>query len=186
MNFEPEPPQKSARTGDRDAIGALWREHRSWVAAVLFAHMPRGAELDDLLQEVATIVVEQIVTLRDPDKLRPWLRTVAINVAKGYARRDVTKRRAIRPFGEGEEEWIPDRRGSAQLAASAELQNLLLRLQSLPPEYSEPLLLQSMNGMSQKQIAAALGVPETTVETRLARARRALREQTENKHSAQH
>jgi DNA-directed RNA polymerase specialized sigma24 family protein len=33
-----------------------------------------------------------------------------------------------------------------------------------------------VRGLSQKQIAATLGLPETTVETRLARARRLLRE----------
>ena len=47
----------------------------------------------------------------------------------------------------------------------------------LHPDYREPLLLRSLHGMSQRMIASTLGVPGTTVETRLARARKMLREE---------
>ena len=43
----------SAITGDRDALRAVWAEHRRWVAAILLAHKPRQADLEDLLQTVA-------------------------------------------------------------------------------------------------------------------------------------
>lgn len=50
------------------------------------------------------------------------------------------------------------------------------QLSRIPPLYAEPLILQSMRGLSQRQIAELLDVPETTIETRLARARRMLRQ----------
>jgi DNA-directed RNA polymerase specialized sigma24 family protein len=46
----------------------------------------------------------------------------------------------------------------------------------IPPIYAEPLLLQSTQGLTQRQLATLLDVPETTIETRLARARRMLRQ----------
>jgi RNA polymerase sigma-70 factor (ECF subfamily) len=49
----------------------------------------------------------------------------------------------------------------------------------LPEEYREPLLLRCVRGMSYKQIADLMGVPVTTIETRLARARRMVREELE-------
>jgi RNA polymerase sigma-70 factor (ECF subfamily) len=49
----------------------------------------------------------------------------------------------------------------------------------LPEHYREPLLLRAVRGMSYRQIADTLGVPITTVETRLARARRMLRDELE-------
>jgi RNA polymerase sigma-70 factor (ECF subfamily) len=45
----------------------------------------------------------------------------------------------------------------------------------LPPEYREPLLLRCLRGMSYRQIGEVLDLPVTTIETRLARARRMIR-----------
>jgi RNA polymerase sigma-70 factor (ECF subfamily) len=48
---------------------------------------------------------------------------------------------------------------------------------SLPVAYREPLLLRCVRSMTYQQIGDVLGLPVTTVETRLARARRMLREE---------
>ncbi|MBI3818777.1 MAG: sigma-70 family RNA polymerase sigma factor [Planctomycetes bacterium] len=184
MTDLPGAPFDLARAGDREAMSALWREHRGWLAATLHAHMPRSAELEDLLQEVAAILVEQIVTIRDGAKLRPWLRTVAINVARTSARRDVARRGTTRPLDEIDEQWATGR-DSAVDSAGVELQETLAALDALSADYKEVLLLQCIRGMSQKEIASTLGVPETTVETRLARARRMLRERTAAKRTLQ-
>jgi RNA polymerase sigma-70 factor (ECF subfamily) len=53
---------------------------------------------------------------------------------------------------------------------------MLALLERLPSQFAEPLLLQATQGLSQRQLAQLLGVPETTVETRLARGRRMLRQ----------
>ena len=58
-----------AIAGDATACGDLWRCYRRFVGAVLLAHMPRQADLDDLLQEVAVRVCEGIRSLRDPASL---------------------------------------------------------------------------------------------------------------------
>jgi len=46
----------------------------------------------------------------------------------------------------------------------------------LPDGYREPLLLKCVQDMSYKQIGAVMGLPDTTIETRIARARKMLRE----------
>ena len=48
--------------------------------------------------------------------------------------------------------------------------------QRLPDSYREPLMLRAVHGMRGKHIAAILNLSEATVETRIARARRMLRE----------
>jgi RNA polymerase sigma-70 factor (ECF subfamily) len=158
-------------------VGALWREHRRWVAAVLLAHMPREADLEDLLQDVAVTVVTRIGELRDASRLRGWLRTVAINTARMAGRKMKVRRAVLRPLA-SEDNSLPDpsaRQPWAGVAARAEAESALALAQSLPEEYREPLLLRCVRGLSQKQIAETLGLTETTVETRLARARRMLR-----------
>lgn len=165
---------------DADAVRAVWHAHRRWVAAIVLAHMPREAELEDLLQEVAMRLVRHIGSLNDPAAIRPWLRTTAINVAITAGRRQKVRRRFFpRLVGEREEIEAPSEPAEDRSAAREEGRRALELAQQLPVEYREPLLLRAVRGMSYRQIADVLGVPVTTVETRLVRARRMLREALE-------
>ncbi|MFG0256361.1 MAG: RNA polymerase sigma factor [Phycisphaerales bacterium JB043] len=165
-----------ARDGDADAMQSLWRDHRRWVASILLAHKPRECDLEDLLQDVALSFVEGVGTLREPSRLRPWLRSIALNTARSAGRKATTRR-----------VWNTIRRGQPSDGTVATMptegvmageSNRVLELaQRLAPEYAEPLMLRAMRGMSQRQIAQTLDLPETTVETRLARARKMLMEE---------
>ena len=57
-----------------------------------------------------------------------------------------------------------------------EARRLLALAIELPEGYREPLLLRCVRGMSYKAIARLLSLPETTIETRISRGRRMLRE----------
>jgi RNA polymerase sigma-70 factor (ECF subfamily) len=170
-----------AGAADADSIRAVWHAHRRWVAAIVLAHMPRGAELEDLLQEVAMRLVRHIGSLKDPSAIRPWLRTTAINVAITAGRRHKVRKRFIpRLIGEHEEIEASPLGGEDAAAAREEGRRAMELAQQLPMEYREPMLLRAVRGMSYRQIADVLGVPVTTVETRLVRARRMLREAMES------
>lgn len=170
----------SAQRGDATALRELWQHHRRWVAGILLAYMPRQGELEDLLQEVATAMVKRIDTLRDPGLFKPWLRSVAINAARLSAR---SQRR--RPEGNPlslDESAVNGGKGedhaSMDMAAARreEGQRLLSLLLELPEAYREPLLLRSLKGLGYREISAITGLPETTIETRIARGRRMLRD----------
>jgi RNA polymerase sigma-70 factor (ECF subfamily) len=178
--------------GDRAAQQELWKAQRRWVAAIVLAHKPRLVEVDDLMQDVALKLVDKIGTLRDPGAFRPWLRRIAINLCRGAAR-DLkpTLRLAVTERSDGgDEAWgggstsgllgMPESR-EAQSDASVDrkeaAQRLLQQVLTLPTEYREPVLLRCLRSMTYRQIGDLLGLPVTTVETRLARARRMLREE---------
>ena len=166
---------RRASEGERDALEALWTAHRGWVAAVLLAHRPAGVELEDLLQEVALRMVKRVHTLRQIRALRPWLRTVAVNTARSAARHNGT-RTSRRTNLDVDNLLDPARvRQKECEGARSRAEETLALIQRLAPEYREPLLLRCVDGMSQRQIAATLDLPETTIESRLARARRLLR-----------
>ncbi|MHC4516285.1 MAG: RNA polymerase sigma factor, partial [Planctomycetota bacterium] len=150
--------------------------------------MPAGVDLEDLLQEVAMRFVGQLHTLQDPGALRPWLRAVAMNVARSAIRTAV--RRAHRGVGRGPGDKVaaamlplvlddvPDPRqeqARRNQQARDRADHVLALIQRLQPDYREPLLLRCVRGLTQRQVAEALDLPVTTVETRLARARRMLR-----------
>jgi len=175
----------AAIKGDAEAVRSLWQEHRRWVAAILLAHKPRDLELDDLLQDVAMTFVRTISTLRDGAVLRPWLRTVAINAARAAGREERRRKQGMRwTLGLSRKHEGPPRAAEPvthdtpdESRATRETSGRLIALSAqLPDGYREPLLLKAVQGMSYREIGRVMGLPESTIETRIARGRRMLRE----------
>lgn len=170
---------RASRRIDPHSASALWQSHRRWVAAILLAHMPREADVEDLLQEVAMKLVQHIEQINGPESVRPWLRTVAINVARTHGRRQKLRRSM---FPRLADDPLPRAEASDPNAGDADrdaARRALELSRNLPEEYREPLILRAVRGLSYRQIADILSLPMTTVETRLVRARRMLREQIE-------
>ncbi len=179
---------RAAMAGDRAALGELWRRHRRYAAAVILVYKPASSDLDDLLQEVATTLVAKIGTLDEPAAFVGWLRVIAMNVARLAGRKasssllaggleaadgteiTSTHEQARRGWGERPADALA---AAGQQAGAEELLTLAARL---PEEYREPLLLKCLKELSYRQIGAILNLPETTIETRIARGRRMLRE----------
>jgi RNA polymerase sigma-70 factor (ECF subfamily) len=164
----------AAMAGDTDAMRVLWERDRRWIAAVLLAHKPSFEDLEDLLQEVAMTFVSRIGTLRDEASFRAWLRTIALNAARAAGRNG-----KYRPRGElPPHDRLPAGDGATDdlSARSEQVRDMLHRVAELPEAYREPLLLRATRGMRSREIAELLDIPPATVDTRIARARRMLRE----------
>ncbi len=165
-----------AQRGNRRAADRLVREHGGWVRSVVFGVVGRWDLVDDIVQQVWTQVWSRLPTLKDPQRLRSWLCSVARNAAidAGQAR----QRRApvaLEPLADS----LADESGRSPLrtALDGELQSTLLRaVEALPVHYREPFVLRHLEDWSYQQIGEMLGLPVETVETRLVRARRLLRE----------
>jgi RNA polymerase sigma-70 factor (ECF subfamily) len=180
---------EEARSGNQGAQQELWRAHRRWVAAIILAHRPHAVEVDDLMQDVAVKYVAKLPSLRDAAAFRPWLRQIVINVCRGTARNlrptlhlataDASDESALEPGRVGQpasheqtSDQIVDRNDAAR--------RLMDQVLTLPPDYREPLLLRCVRSLTYQQISDMLGLPVTTIETRLARARRMLRAEVGN------
>jgi RNA polymerase sigma-70 factor (ECF subfamily) len=161
-------------------VQQLWQSHRRWVAAIVLAHMPREADLDDLLQDIAAAFVRSVHELRTPGALRPWLRTVAINAARAEGRKKTRRRNALESQAATDpntfqRDETPDTTATAPESVD-EAHWLLDLISQMPESYREPLVLRCVRGMNYKAISELTGLPETTIETRIARGRRMLRE----------
>ena len=154
----------------RAALEAIWAENRRWIASVILAHKPAWEELDDLLQEVAMTLVRKGHTIRSEDCVRSWLRTVAINAARGAARSGNR-----RPTVSTEDRALPPAQSLADQEIIEETDRTLECLSDLPESYREPLMMRALQGMSSRSIAEVMNISEATVDTRVARARRMLR-----------
>ncbi|XVJ57845.1 MAG: sigma-70 family RNA polymerase sigma factor [Tepidisphaera sp.] len=167
---------------EHERLRRIWEDNRRWVAAILLAYKPRWADLEDLLQEVASSMVAKSSELRDPGAIRPWLRQVAINAARLAGRKGKLRlTKSLEESGPAEPGTIvppesPTQAAPAVLGREEECRRMNELLASLPDGYREPLYLKAVQSLSYRQIGHILGLPETTVETRIARARRMIRE----------
>lgn len=172
--------ESASSLGDRETLERVWQEHRRWVAGVLLAYIPKWVDLEDILQDVAAAFVRKGHGIRDVGAVRPWLRTVAINMAHAAARS--AKSRPSRAFGGEDERPVAGgesgdhRAAPMQVGDRQEARRVLELAAMLPDGYREPLMLKAIQGLSYREIGRILELPETTVETRIARARKQLRE----------
>ena len=174
----------AAGRGEHDALRTLWHRHRRWVAAIILAHKPKWADLEDLLQDVGMTLVRKVGELRDPGALKPWLRTVAINTARAAARDKRAGNRTGSLLDDAADDGVlarvtgagVSRSGPADAEGREEARRLMDLAMQLPEGYREPLLLRCLRDLSYRQIGELVGLPESTIETRIARGRRMLRE----------
>ncbi|MCT2281571.1 sigma-70 family RNA polymerase sigma factor, partial [Micromonospora chalcea] len=94
----------AARRGDRSALTALLAAHLPLVYNVVGRALAGHADVDDVVQEVMLRVVERLPTLREPDRFRAWLVTIAIRQVREHARRRAgTRQVPLEPYAE-----VPD------------------------------------------------------------------------------
>lgn len=168
---------ESAIAGDREALNTLWQQSRRWVAAILLAHKPRETDLEDLLQVVAMQVCRKISSVNEPKAFKSWLRTVAINTAREEGRKTTRRKRSmLRLVGMEQTSYNTPSSADSIAADSDESKRIYNAAMSLPAGYREPVLLRCVRSMSYQQIGEVLDLPATTIETRIARGRRMLRE----------
>lgn len=124
----------------------------------------------DLVQETFLRAWKSLDSLLDAGAAKAWLITI---VRRENARR--FERRQFDYDDAAEQDSLPD---TAQTSAEQDCDNDTLRrhMAALAEEYREPLILQVLGGFSSDEIAAVLQLNVNTVNTRLFRARKLLRD----------
>lgn len=120
------------------------------------------ADGPDATQEALLAVFRSLRSLRDPETLYGWVRSIAVREAVRTARRATRDRPA-------ELADVPGRR-DPQLAA--DIEDVLARLS---PAHRAVLVLRDVEGLDEESAAALLGVPPGTAKSRLHRARTSFR-----------
>lgn len=159
----------------RDAAFAeIVRRHRQLLYRLVVSNIGDADEALDIVQET---FVSAHTALKRYDLNRPmrsWLATIAINKTRDWARRRAVRRMisfAV-PIDAAVENIRDERVGhDIELAQRQELQRLQRAIAQLPQSLSEPLVLHTIEDMSQAETAEVLGITQKAVETRLRRAR---------------
>jgi RNA polymerase sigma-70 factor (ECF subfamily) len=166
--------------GDGDALGELIARNERWVRGVIRASGVTVSAVDDVAQSVWVTLWQSADRMDDPARWRPWLYRLARHAAIDARRAGQRQRRLLSALAD----WLRTRTlpagGPGGAASAGERQRALLSaVDRLPDRYRQVIVLRHLAGWSYRRMAEALDVPVATVETRLVRARRRLREMAE-------
>jgi RNA polymerase sigma factor (sigma-70 family) len=150
--------------GDEVAFARIVDDHHADMSRVCFVMTGGDAELTaDAVQSAWPIVWRKLSTVRDPERLRPWLISIAVNEARQLARR--RRRGRVLEISVGTEPGAttPD---PAARAGDIDLHNALARLK---PEDRELIALRYVAGFDSTELARAMGMTPSGTRARLAR-----------------
>ena len=171
-----EPVIEAIRGGDRYAFEEFARRRNRWVRGVIFGVLGNRDCVDDVSQQVWSAVWQRIGDLRDSRSWRSWLYRLARNAAVGAGREITRRRNVVRPLAGDAPELRSSDAADAAAARIEQHSEVLAAIQALPAIYREPFVLRHVNGWTYREISEVMGLPIDSVETRLVRARRILRE----------
>jgi RNA polymerase sigma factor (sigma-70 family) len=182
VNGEPEPDDGAlaarALSGREDAYRALMQRHRGAVYRLVRAQVQDADAALDITQDS---FIAAFANLGRYDRARPfrfWIMRIALNKCRDWRRRRAVRSffSRARPMDEGAHVADSAPGPDAEAAGRQELGRVRLAINALPENLRSVLLLRTIEGMSQAEAAALLGVSEKAVETRLYRARMKLTE----------
>jgi RNA polymerase sigma-70 factor (ECF subfamily) len=170
---------EDAARGSREAFDALVRRHQGAIVNLARAMTAADADADDLAQEAFVRAWRSLARFRHDSTFRTWLHGIAINVIRTHRGRGSRLRRLF-GLAESGRDGAADPLDRASIDDGVEgplaMREIIDRaLATLPPDMREAVVLRDVQGLDYKEIAAALGVPLGTVESRIFRARQRLR-----------
>lgn len=157
-----------------ETITALVAEYSATLYRVAYSVMRNSAEAEDAVQEAFLRVLKHRDKLSEIRDLRVWLVRITWNVVLDRKRRGKT-----RPENDDVADFVrvlpsADRRADEELISSQEHARILALIDRLPVKERQALLLSAVEELTTAQIAAALGTTESSVRSRIFRARREL------------
>ena len=160
---------RAAQRGSSEAFAELFRRHwpRAHRAAWLVVHDAAAAE--DVAQEAFLAAVRALDRFDRRRPFGPWLHRIVVNRAIDYARARELRREVA---DAGVEPAAVD-------VADAPRDDVLAALAALPPDQRAVIVMRHLLGFTPGEIAAALGLPRGTVNSRLRRGLDGLQEAVE-------
>lgn len=163
-----DPGEAAYRPGVREDFDRLYTATYQRIFRTLIVMLGDRAAAEDCTQDAFLGAFKAWAAWRQDSPAEAWVHRIAINTAISYRRRQRLREvgELVRRLGRPVEQDPEDRAVEGEVARE---------IRRLPPKQAAVLVLRHLHGYTNREIAAALGVPESTVATRLMDAKRSLR-----------
>jgi RNA polymerase sigma factor (sigma-70 family) len=165
-----------AKRGDAEAYEVLVRRHQQVAARTAYLVTGNAPEAEDAVQEAFVKAYYALGRFRGDASFRPWLLAIVANEARN--RRKSAARRARLALRVAESRPSGDAAPSPEAAVlGSEERGMLVQALNQMREPDRMVIgYRYLLGLSERETAAALGIPPGTVKSRLARSLARLRD----------
>jgi RNA polymerase sigma-70 factor (ECF subfamily) len=168
---------EAARLGSREAFETIVKRYEKKVFHLAFSFVRDRASADDLAQEVFVKTYFALPKFHFKSEFGTWLYRIAANHIKDHLRK-VSRRKEVSIEEFEDVAFVTDDQVQERERRQAEDQRkkIVFRvLATLPPKYRMILTLRDIRGFSYEEITKILKISPGTVDSRLHRARKLLR-----------
>lgn len=170
-----------ARRGELAAFEELVTAYERRVYVLALRSCGNEQDARDIMQEVFLRVYRSLASFRGDSGFSTWIYRITVNICVDFARRGAAAPQTAPLHDEDETgRALPDTDYTHQPEAVAEASELREEIRAALGELSEEhrtiVLLRDVSGLRYDEIARVLQLTEGTVKSRLARARKNLRE----------
>lgn len=161
---------KKALKGDRQAFELLLSRHYDYMYKIAFKWSQNQSDAQDIVQNACVKLVKALKQYRGDSEFTTWLYQVVLNTAKDYFRSQAKHKdpqRISKPS-----EYKADDKVLAQ--------QVLDKINDLPEQEKEALVLVSFKGVSHAEAAKICNCAESTISWRVHEARKKLASLMEN------
>ena len=161
-----------AQTGDVAALSILLKRHAALIQRVAKRVLGNADFVDDVLQDSALAAFLNVRSLLSPQRFSGWYCGIVVN----HCRMQLRKKASLPEIHSlNGSEFVMAQGADAVAEERAMLSEVIEALQALPDRQRQAALLVYFEGLTQKEVATALGVSIGAVKARLHRARQAIR-----------
>jgi RNA polymerase sigma-70 factor (ECF subfamily) len=162
------------RQGDDSAFDRIVERHAADVAALANRLLGWPQDVDDIVQEVFLAALAGLRTFRGDCRLRSWLFTITLNKCRHHRRR--LNRRRVVPIDETTPGLCLNEDAEIVAIDAEAFARVRRGIRALPPKYREVVVLRYLQGLETPEICRLLRVTTNTLNVRLNRARKRLRD----------
>ena len=172
---------EQAKGGDQSAFTCLVEAYQAPVYNLAYRMLGNSVEAENAAQETFIRMYTKLDTYDPERKFSSWLLAIASHYCVDLLRRRRMKTLSLDDLPPMVELSMPRTTQPEQMVVREQDASAVQKLlEALPPNYRTPVVLRYWYDMSYREIADAMGVTESTIKTRLHRARAKLARHASN------